>query len=256
MSLLPLVLVVAAAPAAPAAKPAAPVAPAPDPAVAAVVLRMQKQYDQMQDLKARFQQETTNAATGRKKTATGQVQLKKPGRLRMDYETPDKQLYVSNGQQFWYWVPAEKTAYKNDPRNAQLPAAFAFLMGKGKLGDEFVVSAAKELPYGAAGDHKLSLKPRQPQTTYKNIYFVVDPKTDLVKQTILIDAAGNVNAIAFLDVKVNGKLADAAFKWTPPGDAKITDLAKAGAGGPGGGAGASPGAGPGGALPKSPAPKK
>jgi outer membrane lipoprotein carrier protein len=241
MSLLPLVLVVAAAPAAPAAKP---IALAPDPVVAAVVLRMQKQYDQMQDLKARFQQETTNAATGRKKTATGEVQLKKPGRLRMDYETPDKQLYVSNGQQFWYWVPAEKTAYKNDPRNAQLPAAFAFLMGKGKLGDEFVVSAAKELPYGAAGDHKLSLKPRQPQTTYTNIYFVVDPKTDLVKQTILIDAAGNVNAIAFLDVRVNGKLADAAFKWTPPGDAKITDLAKAGAGGPGGGPSPGPGGGP------------
>jgi hypothetical protein len=73
---------------------------------------------------------------------------------------------------------------------------------------------------------------------------VVDPKTDLVKQTILIDAAGNVNAIAFLDVRVNGKLADAAFKWTPPGDAKITDLAKAGAGGPGGGPSPGPGGGP------------
>jgi outer membrane lipoprotein carrier protein len=217
--------------AAPRAAPSPAAAGAPAPArleIPALVERMQKQYDRTQDLKARFSQEYTQAATGRKKVKTGQVQIKKPGRVRMDYEAPEKELYLSTGQVFWMYQPEDKQALRQDPKAAQLPEAFSFLIGKGKLSEEFDISVAKELPYGTASDYRLSLKPKQPQSTYKNIYFVVDPTTFLVRQTILVTATGDVNAISFSDLKLNTKIPDTAFKWTPPPGTKVIDAGKLG----------------------------
>ena len=196
--------------------------------VAALVGQVQKRYDDTIDLKARFSQEVTTPATGRKKLRTGLVMLKKPGRMRMDYEKPEKQMYLSTGQIMWFFQPEERQAFKQDPKTAQLPAAFAFLMGKGRLIDEFEITVTKELPYGGPGDHKLSLKPKQPQSTYKSIFFVVDPKTFLVKQSVLITATGEISSLSFTDIVVNTKVADSAFKWTPPAGIKVVDVAKLG----------------------------
>jgi outer membrane lipoprotein carrier protein len=191
-----------------------------------VIQRLQKKYEAASDFRANFTQKFTYAATGRERVSTGEVLVKKPGRMRWNYAGPEPQMYLASEGTLWVYEPEAKQAYRQDLKGSQLPAAVSFLMGGGKLSDEFDISLAKELPYGEPQDHRLALKPRQPQSTYKAIYLVVDPRTFLVRQSVLVNTQGDVNAITFSGVKINSKLADSNFKWTAPAGTRVIEAAK------------------------------
>ncbi len=193
-----------------------------------VVERMQKRYDQAKDFHARFSQTYGRAVVGRTTLSTGTITFKKPGRMRWDYDKPEPRMFLSNGQVLWLYEPTEKQAFKQDLKNSQLPAALAFLMGKGKIADEFDVSLASDAHPGRPGDYRLALSPKQPQSAYKSILFVVDAKEFLVRESVLVDAQGNTNHFVFEDLEVNGKVADAVFKWAPPTGVRVVDTGKIG----------------------------
>ncbi len=207
-----------------AAAPAAQSAAAKPRADLRVILeKMQKRYDQAKDFRAKFSQTYSRAVVGRATLSTGTLSFKKPGKMRWDYEKPEQRMFLSNGQVLWLYEPTEKQAFKQDLKTSQLPAALAFLMGKGKIVDEFDVALAKDDTHGRPGDIRLALTPKQPQSTYKSILFVVDPKEYLVRESILIDAQGNTNHFVFDDLQVNGNVPEALFRWTPPAGVRVVD---------------------------------
>ena len=213
---------------APSAAPAAPVPAATTPAsgtldLQTVLDRMQKRYDQAKDFHARFSQNYSRAVVGRATLSTGTITFKKPGRMRWDYEKPEPRMFLSNGQVLWLYEPSEKQAFKQDLKTSQLPAALAFLMGKGKITDEFDVTFAKDAKQGRPGDFRLALAPKQPQSAYKSILFVVDPKEFLVRESVLVDSQGNTNHFTFDGLEVNSKIADSVFKRTPPAGVRVVD---------------------------------
>ena len=227
MMILSLILLLAAGDAGPAAalsqgKPARLELPA-------VIARVQSRYDQAKDFQARFTQKYSRQVVGRVTVSAGQVHFKKPGRMRWDYDKPEARMFLSNGQVLWLYEPEEKQAFKQDLKSSQLPAALAFLMGKGKITDEFEVAFARDSKdtkaetLGRPGDFRLALTPKQPQSAYKSILFIVDPKEFLVRESVLVDAQGNTNHFMFDGLEVNAKVADALFRWTPPAGVRIVD---------------------------------
>jgi outer membrane lipoprotein carrier protein len=225
MWLLPTLL--AAAAAVPAASPA-PAAAAPRLEVKAVVAEVQKRYDSAADFRARFTQTLTSAAMSRKTSSSGEVMFKKPGRMRWDYEKPEKSSYISDGNVLWLYEPDDKQAFKQDLKASQLPAALAFLTGKGKLATEFDISFAVKPAYGTPADYVLSLSPKAAQPQVKTILFVVDPKTFDVRESVIIDGQANVNDLTFSDIRVNTKLPETHFKFTPPAGVRVIDTGKLG----------------------------
>ena len=79
---------------------------------------------------------------GRKTNSAGEVMFKKPGRMRWDYEKPDKSSYITDGGVLWLYEPDDKQAFKQKLESSQLPAALSFLTGKGKLATEFDITFA------------------------------------------------------------------------------------------------------------------
>jgi outer membrane lipoprotein carrier protein len=180
------------------------------------------------DFRARFNQTLTNTAFKRKAASTGEVLLKKPGRMRWNYQTPDAKMYLADGDLLWLYEPEDKQAFKQDLKSSQLPAALAFLTGKGKLAGEFEIAFAKDARVGNPADYILSLSPRQPQAQVKTILFVVDPKTFHVRESLITDAQGNTNDLLFSDIKINTRVADTTFRWTPPAGTRVIDAGKLG----------------------------
>src|SRR3954447_16025575 len=207
-------------------------APGPPPGarldVKAVVAEVQKRYDGAADFRARFTQTLTSASMGRKTNSSGEVTFKKPGRMRWDYEKPEKSSYVTDGGVLWLYEPDDKQAFKQKLESSQLPAALSFLTGKGKLATEFDISFAAKTAYGAPGEPVLSLSPKTPQAQVKTILFVVDPRTFDVRESVITDAQGNVNDLVFADIRVNTKVPDALFHFTPPAGTRVIDTAKLG----------------------------
>src|SRR5260221_14729845 len=77
---------------------------------AQVVERMQKVYDGTTDLHARFMQ-ITEGVMG-KRQASGEVWLKKPGKMRWNYEKPEKKLFIADGTTLWVYEPEDEQAFK------------------------------------------------------------------------------------------------------------------------------------------------
>ena len=207
-------------------------AAAPGPAAAgprldvkAVVAEVQKRYDGAADFRARFTQTLTSVALGRKTNSSGEVTFKKPGRMRWDYEKPEKSSYVTDGGVLWLYEPDDKQAFKQDLKSSQLPAALSFLTGKGKLATEFDITFAGNKP---GADYVLALSPKTPQAQVKTIQFVVDPRTFDVRESVITDGQGNVNDLTFADIRVNTRVPDAVFKFTPPAGTRVIDTAKLG----------------------------
>jgi outer membrane lipoprotein carrier protein len=193
-----------------------------------VVERVQKRYDAASDFRAHFSQTLTNPTFKRKSALAGEVLLKKPGKMRWNYQTPDVKMYLADGAHLWLYEPEDKQAFKQELKSSQLPTALAFLTGKGKLTDEFEIAFSSQRGWGTARDYVLSLHPRQAQPQVKEITFVVDPDSFLVRESVLVDGQGNVNDMIFSDIKIGTGLPDSTFRWSPPAGIRVIDTAKLG----------------------------
>ncbi len=200
----------------------APAAPPPASAPADIVDRMQKFYDQTQDFKADFRQTLINPVFGRKQVFDGVVRFKKPGKMRWDYVTPEKKLFISDGKVLWMYEPEDNQAFRQSLADSTLPSAITFLFGQAKLAQEFNITRAEDAAkYGAAGDPVLKLVPKAPTAHYKHILLDLDPKTGQVKQSFVFDTQGNINQVAFSKVALNTRISDGVFNWSPPAGTKI-----------------------------------
>jgi outer membrane lipoprotein carrier protein len=204
-------------------KPGAAAVQSPAPAAEAVgplVARIQKFYDSTRDLHARFDQ-VLESGIGGKKKASGDVWLKKPGKMRWDYAKPERKLMLSDGQTLWVYEPEDEQAFKQDLRSSTLPLSVSFLLGQGKLGDEFIISVVHVDGVGQAGDTVLKLVPKVATTAYRYLLFVVDPKTGLVKETLIYDQQGGTNRLTFSSVETNRGVDDGKFKFSAPAGTKV-----------------------------------
>jgi outer membrane lipoprotein carrier protein len=207
MTALLAALLVAAAPAA-----AVPPGPAPDPAALDLARKVQGFYERTRDLEARFQQTYTYAGFGRRQVSTGRLLVKKPGMMRWDYESPSRKTIAVKGSRLVQYEPEENQAYVDDRFDASaMSAAVTFLLGKGDLAKEFLLSRGE----GGA----LVLHPREPDPRVESIALTAGPEGE-VTATKVVDGAGNVNEIRFSDVRRNPGLADAAFEVKLPKDVR------------------------------------
>jgi outer membrane lipoprotein carrier protein len=210
----------AAAPAAgqQAAAPAAPeTAPDCGPAIAA---RVQARYDGLRSLRARFEQSSRNVAFGgdagpEAVASRGRVEFAKPGRMRWEYEAPQRSLVVSDGKTLWIYDEAAKEAQVLSVDQGFLSAAaIQFLLGEGRLQASFEVKAHRCDPERA----ELELRPRA-EASYERIDIAVDPATGWIRETTVVDLLGNQTHVRFEEIEAGAAPDDARFRFEPgPGD--------------------------------------
>ncbi len=218
----------AATKAPPATSPQAPAAAAKrgqmEPAVRALVERMQAFYEKTQDFKASFRQDYSYKTFKRKQTSTGTVTFKKPGLMRWEYAKPAPKTFVLAGEKIYMHDPAAQNLTVAKIDTSQLSASVTFLLGKGKLADEFNITRA------ACADCKgtlLVLDPLKPDPRFRQVRLEVDPTTAQVLKSTVVDPDGSENAITFLDLKPNVGVAQDFFAINPPQGTHIEDFTTA-----------------------------
>jgi outer membrane lipoprotein carrier protein len=198
------------------------------PAAKDVVAKIQKYYDATKDLHARFEQ-TLESAIGRTTHASGDVYLKKPGKMRWDYAKPEKKEMVADGKCLWVYEEEDAQVFKQSMSASTLPTQVSFLVGAGKLADEFDATVEKPKGVGGPNDIVLKMVPKTASSAYRYLYFVVDPKTGAVLQTVIFDQQGGTNKLSFSNVEQNTNPPDAKFSFTPPAGVKVITPPGAGA---------------------------
>jgi outer membrane lipoprotein carrier protein len=188
-------------------------APTLDEAVSALEQAQRK----VTDLKATFRQTAVNKALNQTIEARGTLYLKKPGRLRWEYQTPTPQEIVSDGTRLWIYTPELKQVNVTAAPAALAGPAGSFLQGLGQVREHFdprFLNPAQ--PVDAEGLVVLDLAPKRPQPLLARLIVSVDPRTWLVRQAIVHDELGNTVTVRFGDTVVNSGLSDSLFVFVPP----------------------------------------
>ncbi len=130
-----------------------------------VAAALQKKYDGVRDFSADFTQIYEGGVLRRKGVERGAVFVKKPGRMRWNYKSPEEKVFVSDGRQIQLYVPADKQVMISQlPADDQATSAVLFLMGKGHLTRDFTVSFGSG---GAQDTYVLRLQPKTRQAEYR-----------------------------------------------------------------------------------------
>lgn len=204
---------------------AVPVARAADADCANEIARhVQQRYEKVRDLSAHFEQTTRRVALGDgggdALVARGDVVFAKPGKMRWAYESPEPSLVVSDGATLWIYDPKAREVQKLSLGEGHLSAAgVQFLLGEGKLLDEFRVTAS------GCGDATvtLGLTPKR-EAQYERLEMRVDRVSFAVRETSVVDLFGNRTTIAFDELRENTKPAADLFAFTPPEGVRVLSV--------------------------------
>lgn len=181
-----------------------------------VTEKIQKFYEATGDFQAAFQQEYFSRALGKKKRSSGFVYIKKPGKMRWDYQEPRPKHFVADGKALYIYDPElEQVMVDRAFSGSSLTTAVTFLWGKGKLSGEFDIAFCRQSDLGGPGHYVLQMLPKK-KARFKKLIMVVDKQTFKVTETVVEDPGGNVNHIFFANISVNVGLKDESFRFEVP----------------------------------------
>src|SRR5262245_49140335 len=124
---------------------------------------VQGKYNKISSLSAEFSHIHTERGQ-RERRESGRLLLKKPGKMKWNYTSPEEKLFVSDGKYLFEYVKADNYVTRSSVTDSEdLRAPFAFLLGQGDLRREFRrIEFAKESPL-KAGNKVLRLLPKHLQ---------------------------------------------------------------------------------------------
>jgi outer membrane lipoprotein carrier protein len=197
--------------------------PAPGSAEA-IAQDLQKKYDRMTDFSADFVHSYRGGVLRQQATERGRLLVKKPGKMRWEYTSPEKKTFVSDGHKVYSYIPQDKQVLVSTvPPDDSAPTPALFLTGKGNIARDFTVAFDK-LPEAPAGTIALRLTPKKREPDYNSLTIVMQPGTLTLAMLVTTDPQGGRSVFTFTNLKENVGLADNLFVFTiPRGVDVVTD---------------------------------
>lgn len=178
-------------------------------------------YNHLRTLQANFTEIYRGAGISREESGT--LWLKRPGRMRWNYQKPREKLFVSDGKTAWFYVPGEQQARRTPMKKLEdLRSPFAYLLGKTKLRKEFeALSLAPDSPPWHPGDTVLRGVPKFMEGV-NQVLMEIAPDGKIVR--LVVDGAdGSTTEYRFEDQQENLEIADRQFQFTPPPGVQVIE---------------------------------
>ena len=202
---------------------------APDPEAVALIERVEAYHQSLPHFEARFEQRFSPRIFGRDRVETGRLTVKRPARMRWDYEEPEPKVFVSDGQSTWFHVPADQQvvvgALGSDGRGTDGDGGavnpLEFLTGDATILDHFDALLASEPP--DPGRRTVVLVPRRANGEITSLSLTVGAESGLIQGIESEDLEGNRTTFRFTDFRFGASPDDSLFTFTiPPGTDVVT----------------------------------
>jgi outer membrane lipoprotein carrier protein len=177
-------------------------------------------YNRLQSLSAAFSESYRGA--GMERVESGAMLLRKPGKMRWDYTTPTKKIFVTDGKTAYFYVPGERQARKANVKNIDdLRSPLRFLLGKTHLAKEL-----EQLSVTRQGDgFSLSGIPKSMRDRVDRVTLRVNAQWQIVEITI-DEADGSQTEFQFSEIRENVPAADERFRFAAPTGVEVIDSAE------------------------------
>jgi outer membrane lipoprotein carrier protein len=198
---------------------------------------MEAHYHRATTLKAYFFEKYSDG-NGGVSAESGTVYFSKPGRMRWEYESPEEKLFIVDGTNVWFYVPADRTASRAKMgASSDWRTPLAFLTGKSDfdrlcrsmeiVGGDESSKPGEEHP-STAGNTLLRCTPRissdDADQKISDVLLEADPDNRLVR--VVIRQPGKLETeFRFGGWEENLPIAETKFHFVPPTGVAIVDEA-------------------------------
>ena len=166
---------------------------------------------------ADFIQKSTIKAMNITDMATGKVYIKYPGMMRWEYEKPDQQIIITDGDKLWVYRPQD-----NQVMTGKAPTFFRDGKGASFLSDvrlirqKFDISLEPGQPAESDLFHHLKLIPREKTLDISEIRLMVSKQTFNVLQVMTLNFYGDETRIDLINFAFGVDMDDSLFSFTIP----------------------------------------
>jgi len=183
--------------------------------------RMEKHYAG-NSFKAEFIQEATVKALEITDFASGKMFVRYPGKMRWEYEKPEKQIIITDGIKLWIYRPAE-----NQLMTGSAPAFFSDGKGASFLSDISLIRKKFNISLAESKEdffYELKLKPLEKTLDVTDITLSVTKTSFTVVRIVTYNSYGDENRIELLNNKFQVDLKDSLFSFEAPEGTDILEL--------------------------------
>jgi chaperone LolA len=165
---------------------------------------------------AQFTQRFTPKGFKTAQSESGSVVFGTLPQMRWSYAKPEQKLFVFDGANSWFYIPADKqvTVGKiDDARKRELP--FLLIGDVAARGKYFTM---KEVRRG--NSVVATLQPRDASAMIRSVDITIAPSTHLITRVEYTDREGNHTAFDFSGYRGNAARPD-LFRFTPPAGVQV-----------------------------------
>ena len=138
-----------------------------------LLAKVEDHYNRAKTLEVQFTEQYTPPGSIRR-TESGTLLLRKPGRMRGEYSQPKGKLFISDGKFLWLYTPNDNRAQKMPLKATEdMRAPLAFLLGKLHFSKEFRNLQARQ----EGSLTRITAEPKTEDLPYSNVEFAVTPES-------------------------------------------------------------------------------
>ena len=190
----------------------------------AVIEKIENKYKKVNTYYASFRQEQPVTSLDKVQTNVGEIWIKKPGKIRWNYNIPKNAQIISDGNFLWYYYVEEKYALKRDLKEVGSDTNLLSLLSDLSNLQKLYKINIKRTAIEAVKYYLVELIPLDSEDDSVNKQILaVNMDNLLIERIYIYDAFGNKSNIKFSDIKVNNGIKDKVFEFTPPKDVEIQD---------------------------------
>lgn len=184
-----------------------------------VLRSVEQRYNRAATLEVHFEQRYLAQGAGRRTTESGELALRKPGRMRWSYAAPAGKVFVSDGKVLWFYSPEENRAERSRMKDTEdFRAPLAFLLGKLDFKRDFGNFELKD----TGADSTIVALPKSDKLPYTRVEFTVTPQ-NVIRRLLVQGTDATVMEFLFSNERLNAPVNDVIFRYTPPKGAEIME---------------------------------
>ncbi len=188
------------------------------PNLSDILNRVERRYNRARTLQVFFEQ-TYDAPRRAAQTETGELFLRKPGRMRWAYSSPKGKLFISDGKEVWLYTPSSNRVERSRVKESDdMRAPLAFLLGRIDFNRDFRLFVMRQIN----GQTWISAEPKSDKLMFRNLEFRVGPEYQ-IEELIITDQMNAIMSFRFASEKMNPQLSQSLFKFEPPPGAEVVE---------------------------------
>jgi outer membrane lipoprotein carrier protein len=182
-----------------------------------LIKEVESRYNRAQTLSLRFEETFEQGRPHRPESGT--LTLRKPGRMRWDYDQPPGKLFVSDGKMAYLYTPRDNRVQRSSLKMSEdMRAPMAFLLGRLDLKRAFRGFSI----HPGDGGTWLEALAKDDRAPYEKIELLVAPDASIRRLNVR-GRDQSVLTFAFSAESLNPPVTDRAFRFTIPAGAEVVD---------------------------------